>query len=273
MINNIYNHTINQIKATNDFKSRTLRNLQVQTTQTVTLQTKKKKRYSLKVWITIAASVLLVCCVGVFSVTEFNQSKSNSGASNSTVLPPNFAYNNKIYSIASDDTDTTTSILPNNYKYAGEILSDGGVNMTEIKNFQSSFGHIGDKIYVDPNNPYAAYLYTNLFAYNGHYWYLLFVTQDIQIEIVFYNGNIFKMSALISANNDKKPWKENDEFNYVGNIKSVVFDKLPSHEFETNIPNSLNCKVFASEYDKNTVYVDTMQGNAEYYVKLTKIKG
>jgi hypothetical protein len=127
---------------------------------------------------------------------------------------------------------------------------------------------------LSTGNPYTVYLYTDLFSSPGQYRYLLFVTQELRDDLLYYHGSVYKNSAGVMnsllEDNDKMPWDDNAGFRCVGTIKSIVYDRIPSHEFETNIANSLNCKVFTSESDKNTVYVETTSGESNYFTRLTK---
>jgi hypothetical protein len=237
VIHNLYTDTIDNLKTAEDFKQKLTENLLSQTATSFT--TKKNKKLFKKTRTLAFASILVVVGIvaGVFGGIFLNHQNTTS-----TLLPPHFNVNGRVYWTQGDEINK----LPPNYKPVGKILSYGE------ENFQSNFGGIGYVIYMDPSNPYAAYLdlkndNKKSISYLPTDVYQLFVTNDIRFGSIYYNGNLY--NNYINSVDDFQDSK------CVGTIKSVDCLRLPSHDFETNILNTLGCKVYASETDQSILYI------------------
>lgn len=233
-----------------------------------------KKKLFKKPWIPASFSIVVIiafaagifCGRGIFlkqnktNQIRTNQTMINQNSTNQyrncglAVTSPHIKVNDRVFWTKSYET----SVLPSNYKPVGKILSCGDAdgNGSDLKNFQASFGYIGSVVYMDPSNPYAAYLgivsskkkSANVYVPTNAYD--LYVTRDI-LDSIYYNGNLYTGYENFGNMTDRLK-----DFKCVGTVKSVDYTKNPSHNFESNILKSLGCRIYASETDKNKIYYE-----------------
>jgi hypothetical protein len=242
MIHNLYTNTINNVRATEDFKLNLTGKCQPQTITSFSSIDKKNKFTKIRKLTFASAFVIVIIVAGIFGGILVKQKNISA-----KVLPPHFKVNNQIYWTNS----YKISVLPSNYQLIGKILSYGSDD--KLENFQSTFGSIGCQIYIDPTNSNAAYLRT------GNKSYELYVTQNLRKEYVYYNDILYVNSSGIGAETNKIP----SDFKFSGIIKYVDYTRLPSRNFETNLLKSLGYKIYASETEKGTIYVQSNKG--DYY--------
>lgn len=185
----------------------------------------------------ITAGVLLGS--GVFTV--------KSGTSG--VLPPHFTVNNRVYWVHYG----TVTKLPSKYKYIGKLRSYGDGNFQVAGPLP-----IGSKLYMDPSNPNAVYLSNISTYFKGNqvvaeHVFNLYVTQELREGSVYYNGSLY---------NDYVPKAYSlDGFECVGVIRSVDYVRFPSRQLESNIGESLGCKVYASRTKSDFLYLEQKDGS------------
>ena len=51
-----------------------------------------------------------------------------------------------------------------------------------LKNYQAGFGNVGDKVYLNPDEPETAWLYTDVYSSPGLYHYVLCRAEDGRAE-------------------------------------------------------------------------------------------
>jgi len=257
LIHNMYYQTIDKIKASDDFKRKL--KLELQAHAVISKMSQTKKIHFTKRWMAVVASILVIATIVIWQGNTRMFTNNHAGA-----LTPHFKVDNRVFWYTPTN-DYERTELPDDYKSVGTILSIGD-DYPNMDNFQSSCGSVGDKIYMDPTNPNAAYLYTNSYEGDGtgSYHYILFVTNAVLNVFIHYNGSTYIMDNLFEFNNDKKPWAENAGYKCVGTVQSVDYTRVPSQQLETNFINSLGCEVYASESNSNIIYIYQPQVNGQY---------
>lgn len=241
VIHNLYTDVMGGIKAPEEWKQRLLH--AIQSGENVPSVTRKTGRIFKRPRILVFASVAVILAgisVGIFRSGLLNRSQASGEAK---ALGPRITVNNRIYW----PNGCGLSKLPPHYRFIGEITGEG------LNNFQSVLVAIGSKIYMDPANPYGAYV-SLPHASNG---YVLYVTHEIEGRgSVYYNGNLYNFyNDLADIPKDGA---------YIGTIQSVDCAAIPFHNFESNIKDSLGAKLYQSKTDSSILYVKTDTGRESY---------
>lgn len=242
-----------KIKAPDDFKRKV--KLEVKAHAGIPKMSQTKKIHFTIREMAIVASILGIAIILIWQINAGMYKSNTVGA-----LPPYFTLNNIKYWDSPYIKQTALTALPDTYKFVGSISSNSDTN----------FGDIGDKIYMDPANLNAAYLYTDLYAEKGNFRYLLFVTQAVRNVLICYNGSTYIMDNQFEMNHDEKPWAESVGFKCVGTVKAVDYTRVPSRQLETDFVNSLGCDVYASESNPNIIYINQTKISNGQYLEMKK---
>ncbi len=204
-------------------------------------------------WAAIAASFALVLSLGILGGLNSFMGPQSTNQPNAHVSPPHFMANDKMF-WRSPNEENFSETLPEGYVECGAIQNILPVesDLRQFQNFDSVYGHVGDKIYTNPEKPDTAYLYSEMGRDDGKYQYLLFITQELRESTVFYNGQLYYDAIDWTAT----PWEQPDSYQLVGTIQKEELDIVPGTEFQSNIPDSLGCNVYVNKETPDTIYVE-----------------
>lgn len=170
-------------------------------------------------------------------------------------LPKHLKYNKNTYWISSDIEQYKQ--LPDGYIAGGKIgHKHDNTNDTVI--FESSFGNYGDIVYTCSSNAESVYMYDS-----DTQKYQIFVSKYLKNDLLMLNNVLYENHSGIENYFNEKPFSE-DEFEFVGKINSNIYHEIPSANFQSNIPDSINGEIFINKL-QNEIYIKMPD---EQYIKL-----
>jgi len=218
-----------------------------------------------KKWAAIAAAFVVVCGIGIWGVIN--------GFNTVTPTPPSYDYspsfmvNNQVFWSFGGSASGLFDSLPDGYSQAGvieEIVSKRNKDyFNEYKNYQADFGNVGDKIFLNAEKPYAAYVYTDLFAEKGDFHYVLFVTHELRERMVFYNGRLYKYVNQKTI----EPQELLPDYKLIGCVENIELDVIPDSDLQSNADDFMDCDVYASITETDTIYLVSSSGEG-YVLKV-----
>lgn len=130
---------------------------------------------SRKIWLTISS---LAACV-LFVVSLFLLRNVNQPPGGSVSAIPLVKFNDMIYIIDSNYTNSTKNELPDGYVAIGTIeRNPKTTNPLELTNGDAFGCSIGEVIYQHPEFTNEVYVLTTLFSGDSEYRFIRFVTKD-----------------------------------------------------------------------------------------------
>lgn len=243
-----YLNTLNKIKASERFKDSLKSGLSIHMRNG-----KDKKNYITQL---VFVSIVVIAIGAGMVLGQIINLPNQSKAISSNMLTPHIEYQNNMYWLC-PYTEAIQLSLPSGYQFAGKILSAASENSINLNNMQSSFSHIGDKIYIDPVNNQSLFLYTDLFSQKGTNRYLLFVKK--LSKLIFYNGRTFTYSDMLFVKSNEYPWPSNCSYRKVGSINLIDYTNVPSHNFEVNFTINIGSPIYASLQKAQILYIEQEQ--------------